>query len=307
MRGRISSGVRGDARGHEGHFPLRLSSFDSKARVKSIVVTGCGQGIGLAIFERLSDDGYAVVGVERNVETADRLRSGAREHVDVLTGSTVDRDLLERAARRAAELGAFWGWVNNAAVDNPTNLHNPVAKDVEEVFAVNLLGYYWGCSTAVRTLLEGNMPGAIVNISSVHGRAAYSNAAAYDASKGAVDALTRYVAVEYGPVGIRANAIAPAAVRTPMAQKLLDSANDAAAAEAEMARPHPLRRIAEPAEIAAVAAFLLSEDASFVTGQSIAVDGGLTARCWDFDVDPGLLRIHTASAGRHADASVPTP
>src|SRR5579871_1260415 len=67
VRGRISSGVRGDARGHEGHFPLRLSSFDSKARVKSIVVTGCGQGIGLAIFERLSDDGYAVVGVERNV------------------------------------------------------------------------------------------------------------------------------------------------------------------------------------------------------------------------------------------------
>lgn len=259
--------------------------------MKSIVVTGCGQGIGRAIFERLLQDGYAVVGLELKAETAAELRAGAGDRGDVLTGSSTDSRLLERAVERAAELGPFWGWVNNAAIDTPTNLHEPVADDVERVFATNFFGYYWGCSAAIRALIRESTAGVIVNLSSVHARAAYSGAAAYDASKAAVDALTRYIAVEYGPIGIRANAIAPGAVRTPMAQKLLDSAPDPVLAEADMARPHPLRRIAEPAEIAAVAAFLLSEESSFVTGQSIAVDGGLTARCWDFEFDPTIRRL----------------
>jgi glucose 1-dehydrogenase len=261
--------------------------------MKSVVVTGCGQGIGLAIFERLRREGYAVVGIEWNREAADALLREAGAVADVIVGSASDRSLLEQAAGRADQLGTFWGWVNNAAIFPSTNLHDPDPAEVERVFSVNLMGYYWGCSAAVRALLRDGSQGAIVNISSVHGRAAYSNAAAYDASKGAIDALTRYVAVEYGPVGIRANAVAPGAVRTPMALKLIESADDPVEAEAAMARPHPLRRIAEPEEIAAVAAFLLSEESSFLTGQSIAVDGGLTARCWDSELDPGLIRLGT--------------
>jgi NAD(P)-dependent dehydrogenase (short-subunit alcohol dehydrogenase family) len=290
----LSPALRVSASVPDQHRKL-LESGDSQ-NVRSVVVTGCGQGIGRAILDRLLADGYAVVGIEHNEETAEAARASAGDRADVLLGDASDRALLARARTRAMQLAPLWGWVNNAAIDTPTNLHDPVVEDVERLFAVNFFGYYWGCSEAVRALLSQGSPGAIVNISSVHARAAYSNAAAYDASKAAVEALTRYVAVEYGSVGIRANAVAPGAVRTPMAQKLLDAAEDPAQAEAEMARPHPLGRIAEPSEIAAVVTFLLSEDSSFVSGQSLAVDGGLTARCWNFDIDPSL-RAH---AGRRS-------
>jgi len=153
---------------------------------------------------------------------------------------------------------------------------------------VNLMGALWGCSSAVRSFLDQRSPGAIVSISSVHGRAAYSNAVAYDVSNAGIDALTRYVATEYGPVGIRANAIAPGGVRTPLFERWVAESDDPAATEREAAWSHPLRRVADPAEIASVASFLLSEGASFVSGQSLAVDGGLTARCIDFELDPAL-------------------
>ncbi len=254
----------------------------------SAVVTGCGQGIGRAILERLRDDGYFVVGIEQSGELADDARGMLERRGEVIQGDVAERAVLEQAvaaARAAADLGA---WVNNAAIMPATNLHLPVVDVVNRVLDVNLLACYWGCSAAVRAYLEQRSPGVIVSISSVHGRVAYSNAAAYDISKAGVDALTRYVATEYGPVGIRANAIAPGGVRTPLFERVAAESGDPERAEREAAYPHPLRRIAEPREIAAVASFLLSDEASFITGQSLAVDGGLTARCTDFALDPTI-------------------
>jgi NAD(P)-dependent dehydrogenase (short-subunit alcohol dehydrogenase family) len=258
---------------------------------RSIVVTGCGQGIGRAILERLVLDGDAVVGIERDECLAAEARAGAAGG-DVVIGDTADRDVHAAAARRARELVPLWGWVNNAAIMMPTTLHEVDPAAVERVLAVDLYGYYWGCAAAVQAFVDQRSAGAIVNISSVHGRAGFSNDAAYDVAKGGVDALTRYVAVEYGPVGIRANAIAPGGVRTPLSQRAVRESADPERAEREMIAPHPLRRIAEPREIAAVAAFLLSDEASFVTGQSIAVDGGLTARCCDFRLNPTLKEAY---------------
>lgn len=256
--------------------------------VDVVVVTGCGQGIGRATFERLLGDGYRVLGVELDDGLANDAQTGAGSQAQVLTGDVADREVHGRAADEARSLGRLCGWVNNAAIQPRTNLHDPVPHDVERLLSVNLMGYYWGCSAAVRAMLAQGASGSIVNISSVHSRAGYSNDAAYDVSKGGVDALTRYVAVEYGPLGIRCNAVAPGGVRTPLFERLVASADDPEQTERDAIAPHPLRRIAEPHEIASVIAFLLSEEASFVTGQSIAADGGLSARCCDFPLAPGL-------------------
>ena len=255
----------------------------------SVVVTGCGTGLGRAIFERLAADGWVTVGIEWDAERAADAR-GVPGAVDVLVGDAADRDVLAGAAARAQALAPLGGWVNNAAIARMGNLHDPVVADVDETIRVNLMGAYWGCSEAVRAFLAQRTPGAIVNISSIHARAAFNGFAAYDVAKGGVNALTRYVAVEYGPAGIRCNAIEPGAFRTAMNQSVIDRSPDPAKAEWEMSALHPLGRMGEPREIGAVAAFLLSDEASFLSGECIAVDGAATARCYPYDPDPTILR-----------------
>lgn len=255
---------------------------------RSVVVTGCGTGLGRAIFERLIAEGWAVVGIEWDAGRADEARSveGAG---DVIAGDAADRGVLARAAARAVELAPLGGWVNNAAIVRLGTLHDARPDEVDETIRVNLMGAFWGCAEAVGVFLRQRSPGAIVNISSIHARAAFSGFAAYDVAKGGVNALTRYVAVEYGHAGIRCNAIEPGAMRTPMNQSVIDAAADPARAAREMAAIHPLGRMGEPREIGSVAAFLLSDDASFLSGECIAVDGAATARCFPYDPDPTIL------------------
>jgi NAD(P)-dependent dehydrogenase (short-subunit alcohol dehydrogenase family) len=258
----------------------------------SVVVTGCGSGIGRAIVERLVIDGWATVGIELNQEAATELKDTLGDGHDVVCGDVTNRDVLAAARECAEELAPLGAWVNNVGIGVRGNLHAPNQEEVQRLFAVNLFSHYWGASEAIQTWVRAGCAGAIVNISSIHARSAFTGWAAYDTAKGGIDALTRYIAVEYGPVGIRANAIAPGAIATDMVRDVIATSPDPVLAEREMSIIHPLERLGLPAEIARVASFLLSDGASFISGQSIAVDGAASSRCFRYEPDAELLAAY---------------
>lgn len=256
---------------------------------RSAVVTGCGAGIGEAVIQALASAGYWVVGIERDRLLRDRAEANLAGRGNLLLGDVRDRSVLDEAAASARRAAPLRGWVNNAGIESRGALHEVDSSKLEELLAVDLMAFVWGCQVAVRSFMEQRSPGSIVNISSLHGRRGYSGWAAYDVAKGGVDALTRYVAVEYGPVGIRANAVAPGSVRTEMHKRYVESTPHPAETEREMAAVVPLRRIAEPDEIASVVVFLLSDTSSYLTGQSLPVDGGLSVAGGVFAPHPDLV------------------
>jgi NAD(P)-dependent dehydrogenase (short-subunit alcohol dehydrogenase family) len=251
---------------------------------RSVVVTGSGKGIGRGIAERLTADGWIVVGLERT--PSDTVATGVC--AAVVTGDSAERAVHVEAAERAAELAPLAGWVNNAGITVRTPLHALDEVAVRRVVETNGLGYLWGCSAAVTAFTDRAAGGAIVNVGSIHGRASFVDHAAYEFTKGGIDALTRSVAVTYGPFGIRANAVAPGGVRTPHLDAQIANAADPEAEERGLAEGPPLRRIATVAEVASLTAYLLSDEASYISGQSIAVDGAWTASFGRPEADAGL-------------------
>ncbi len=161
---------------------------------------------------------------------------------------------------------------------------------LEDLIAANQIGSFWGCAEAVASFTTRKVPGAIVNISSVHGRRAWPDHAVYEMTKAAVDALTRNVAVAYGPFGIRANAVAPGAIMTPALEQSFVDAPDPVARRNSLELLAPLKRIGMPSEIAEVVSFLLSTRASYLSGQSIAVEGAWTSALGVPEIDIELAK-----------------
>jgi NAD(P)-dependent dehydrogenase (short-subunit alcohol dehydrogenase family) len=246
--------------------------------VRSHVVTGGGRGIGRAIAERLLADGDAVVVLDRD-ETVLGWTSGhpARRRVIPLAGNAADEAVTERAADLAQEAGQLAGWVNNAAVFRDAWLHTVPAAEVTGLITANLALAVAGCATAVRRFLAA-AGGAIVNVSSHQAQRPVRGALPYATAKAAVEGLTRALAVDYGPRGIRANAVALGTISTGRLEALLASGGpDAARAEEQIRALHPLGRPGRPGEAADTVRYLLSDEASFINGAVLSVDGGRSA------------------------------
>ncbi|MFB4279058.1 MULTISPECIES: SDR family NAD(P)-dependent oxidoreductase [unclassified Nonomuraea] len=241
----------------------------------SYVVTGGGRGIGRAVVERLLlGEKDTVVAVERDPGALD----WAGPRVIPLIGDAADEEVAAWAADLAQEAGTLAGWVNNAAVFRDASVHSSPIAEVRALIAANLDLAVVGCATAVRHFLASGTPGAIVNVTSHQATRAVPGSLPYSTAKAATEGLTRALAVEYGRYGIRVNAVAPGSVATERYEEFLagQAPEDAAAVVAELARLHPLGRVAAPSEVASVVAHLLSPDAAFVNGATIPVDGGRT-------------------------------
>jgi NAD(P)-dependent dehydrogenase (short-subunit alcohol dehydrogenase family) len=241
---------------------------------KVALVTGAASGIGWACAERFAAEGAVVVGCDL---TARAPATAASAHaVDVRDEPAIEALVTEITSAH----GRLDVVVNAAGVAGGGPVHLLDAAAWDRVLDVNLKGTFLVCKHALRRMLEQapqrGERGSIVNVASVEGLEGTAGGSAYNASKGGVVLLTKNLAIDYGRRGIRANAICPGFIETPMLAGVLGS-EAMADVRREIEHEHKLRRFGRAEEIAPVACFLASADASFVSGQALAVDGGYTA------------------------------
>ncbi len=253
----------------------------ARVQDKVCIVTGAGSGIGRATALRLAEEGGKVLCVDQNLETvretaADIARVGysAEPFQADVSDSAQVQAFVDAALERWGKLDVL---VNNAGVNIPGVLHEVLDETVELILNVNVKGAIYGCRAALRPMLEQGS-GSIVNISSVNGLVSEPFLSVYSASKGAVVMLTRGVALDYAQQGIRCNCICPGWVDTPINYAHAEMMGGLEKIYANISSFQPIGRPGQPREIAHLALFLASDEASFMTGSVIAADGGMTAQ-----------------------------
>ncbi len=260
-----------DQSGSDRAVPRRLAG-------RRAIVTGAGAGIGRAIAIRLAAEGARVMVADVDVHAAESV---AREIGPCAVAHVVDvsdEDSVGAMIRRA---GGEWGgldvMVNNAGIGIAATTPDTDAADWHRVLDVCLTGTFLGMKHAIPVIRDSG-GGAIINMSSVAALVGVADRAAYCAAKGGILALTRAAAIDHVAEGVRVNCIAPGTVDTPWVERITRGYDDPEAARSAMEERQPHGRLVSPEEIAAMAAYLASDEAASVIGAAMVVDGGMTAR-----------------------------
>lgn len=238
---------------------------------RSVVVTGAGGGIGSSIALHLARSGFRVVAADILPEYLVRLEALAipeKLAIDtVLTDTSSEEEVSQLFARANALPEDLYGAVLCAGVTKRVSVLDTKREDFDEILNVNVMGTFFGVRQAGMTLRDQRLGGAIVVITSINALRALPTQAAYSASKAAMESLVTSAAVEFGPFGVRVNAIAPGAILTDMNPELN--------ARSPLSKKVPLGRLGKPEDLNGAVEFLLSDSSRYVTGSSLVVDGGL--------------------------------
>jgi meso-butanediol dehydrogenase / (S,S)-butanediol dehydrogenase / diacetyl reductase len=237
---------------------------------KHAFVTGAGSGIGAAVARKMHGEGATVVLADISLERAQAVADELGERASAVELDVSDEAQVKAALEAAGDLDVL---TNVAGIGSTTTAPDTDLATWENVFAVNARGTFLCCKYAIPGMRERG-GGAIVNVSSVAGLVGLKNRAAYCASKGAVLAFTRALAVDHVGEGIRVNCVCPGTVDSPWVRRLVDDVGE----DIEQLRARqPMGRLGTPEEIADAIAYLASDAAAFVTGSALVIDGGLTA------------------------------
>lgn len=250
---------------------------------KNALVTGASSGIGQAIAIRLAEEGCNIaINYRRDAEEARRTEETAKANAGALghevrsltiQGDAAKEEDILRVVKTAVDaLGGIDLLVNCAGIQNEYASHEVPTDKFDQVISVNLRGAYFYARETIQHFLAQQKPGVILNVSSVHEIIPRPMYVSYAMSKSGMGGLTRTLALEYANRGIRVNAIAPGATATPINEAWTEDAEKRAVVESHI----PMGRTGTPEEMAAAAAFLASDDAAYITGQTLYIDGGLT-------------------------------
>ena len=238
------------------------------------LVTGAAQGIGLACAQALRDEGYQILLNDINkVALNEAAASVGRDAVSMTGDMGKPEEVRLLFDKIESEYGAIDVLVNNAGIALPGDFLDYPDEDFLQVIHVNLVGVFLAMKYAAKLMVKHNRSGAIINLSSINAKVAIPSIPAYCASKGGVGQLTQVAALALAPHGIRVNAVGPGSIDTAMMAKINSNPS---ALETVMSRT-PMKRIGLPREVADVVAFLASPKASYITGETIYIDGGRLA------------------------------
>ncbi|MDX6600684.1 MAG: hypothetical protein QOE87_4571 [Gaiellales bacterium] len=249
----------------------------AEASPGTVLVTGAARGIGRVTAQLLTSRGWTVVALDRDGEGVDRLTDEGAASA-AIQGDLADEALIARLPELAlTATGRFDALVNNAGLSTTAPLLEETVARIDETITVNLRAPILACQAAVRSFVARGVPGAIVNISSIHAQRSFTDWVTYGATKGGIEVLTRAVCAEFGASGVRCNAVAPGAVMTEIWERHLEDSPKAAAIEAAWRRLSPMHEILRPVDVAEAVAFLLSRAARNINGEVLRVDAGAAA------------------------------